>query len=77
MLRDSPKDERVKQDVNHIPGLNLPGNQDSQAFPGVFIDDVQYLEGSTISRAIYHEIIAPDMVLILWPEPDTGAVIEP
>ncbi len=77
MLWNATKDKQVKQEINHILVFNLTGYQYRQAFPGVFIDDIQYFKGSAISRAVYHEIVAPDMVLILRPEPDTGAVIKP
>jgi len=75
MLRDAPEDEQVEQDINHFLVCNLTGYQDSQAFPSVFIDYIQYLEGPAISRTVYHEIIAPDMVLTLRPEPDTRTII--
>jgi hypothetical protein len=70
MIRYPPKDKQDKQDINHILILDFTGYQHRQAFPGIFIHDVQYLESSAVSRAIYHKIIAPDMVLTPRSEPD-------
>jgi hypothetical protein len=58
-------------------GFNLSSRKGNQTFPGKFIDDIQYLERTSISRAIHHEIITPDVVFMLRPQTDTGAVIEP
>jgi hypothetical protein len=77
MCRDALKDKQVKQDVNHILSFDLPGYQYRQTFPAVFIDDIQYLKDPAVGCAVYHEIIAPNMVFILWSESDAGAVIEP
>ena len=48
-----------------------------QAFPGVFIDNIEYAKCSSFSCPGYHEIITPNMVLKLWPQPDTGTIIKP
>ena len=77
MLRDTPQNEQFKKLIYHIlrpdPAINLR----AQILPGEFIDDVQYFKGPAIGRAVYHEVIAPDVVLMLRPEPDTGTVIKP
>jgi hypothetical protein len=58
-------------------GCDLPSYEGNQTFTGKFIDDIQYLERAAISRAIYHEIVTPDMIFVLRSQPDTGTVIEP
>jgi len=68
MLWNATKDKQLKHKINHILISNHAGYQYRQAFPGVFINDIQYFEGSAISRVVYHEIVAPDMILILLPE---------
>jgi hypothetical protein len=77
MLRNTTQNEQCKKLIYHIlrpdPAINLR----AQILPGEFIDDIQYFKGPAIGRAVYHEVIAPDMVLMLWPQPDTGAVIKP
>jgi len=77
MLRYTPEDEQLKKESNYILISNLTSYLDTQALTGIFIDDVEYLESPATGRAVYHEIIAPDMILILRPEPYTGAIIKP
>ena len=67
MLRDPSEDKQVKEDIDHFLACNLTVYQGSQAFPGEFINYIQYLEGPAVGRAVYHEIIAPDVVLMLRP----------
>jgi hypothetical protein len=56
---------------------NVPRCIGCQAFTGVFIDDVQDPEGTAIMCLILHEIVTPDMIWILRPQPDTGPIIQP
>jgi hypothetical protein len=42
-----------EQDIEHILISNLVGYQYRQAFLGVFINDIQYLKGSSVSCAVY------------------------
>jgi len=64
MLWDIPEDKEIEQFVNHILGAYLAINLCSQAFPSEFIDDSKYSKSSAIGGSFYHEIIAPDMVLM-------------
>lgn len=77
MLRDAAQNEQFKKLIYHILRPDPVINLRAQILPGVFIDDVQYFKGPAIGRTVYHEVIAPDVVLMLRPEPDTGPVIEP
>ena len=77
MLGDTPKNEEVEEDIYYILGFNLPGYQYDQTLPGIFVDDVQYLESPAVNCTVYHEIITPYMVFIFWSQPDAGAIIEP
>jgi hypothetical protein len=65
MLGYPAEDEMVKQEIDHILVPNLAGDQYGQALPRIFIYDIQYFEGFAISRTVCHEIVAPDMVLVL------------
>jgi hypothetical protein len=38
-----------------------------QAFPGVFINNIQYPESLTILSMFFHEIVTPVMVFVLRP----------
>jgi hypothetical protein len=48
MLRDTSKYKEIKQLINHILGTNLAIYLDSQAFPGKFIDDIEYSKSFAI-----------------------------
>ncbi len=73
----TPEDEEVKQEITHFLGGNLTSYQNGKTLPGKFIDDVQYPESSAVVSSGYHEIITPDVALILRSEPNTGAIIQP
>jgi hypothetical protein len=77
MLRDATQNEKLEKLIYYIlrpdPAINLCG----QILPGEFIDDIEYLESPAVSRMVYHEIVAPDVMLVLRPEPDTVAIIKP
>jgi hypothetical protein len=77
MLRYPPEDEQVKQPIDYILRGNLSLNIDSQAFPGIFVNDIEHPERFSVRRPGHYEIIAPNVILMLWTESDTGAVIEP
>ena len=67
MIRDTTKDEKIEQLIGPILGTDLTIHLYAQAFPGEFIDDIEYSKGSAVTGSLYHEIIAPDMVLVLRP----------
>ena len=77
MLRQATGDEKPKQGIDDILIINPAGYQYSKTFASIFIDDIQYFKGSAVRRAVYHEVIAPDMILIFRPQPYTGPVVKP
>src|SRR5665213_3031857 len=54
-----------------------PASTDQQAPPRVLVDQIQQPHRSTIVGARAHEIVAPDMVLVLWQKPHARPVVEP
>jgi len=50
---------------------------DGEAFTRVFINDSEHTECTPVMGAIRHKVIRPDMTFVLWPEPNTRAVIKP
>ncbi len=77
MLRYAFRDEKVCQSLDHMMGGDLSLYGTVQAFPRVLVDDVQDPECPAIVRPRRHEIVAPYMVLILWPESDARTIIQP
>ena len=69
--------EQVRQDVDDIRRVELAGDADRQAFPGELVDDVEHAELPSVVRPALDEIVGPDMVRALWPQTDTGPVIQP
>jgi hypothetical protein len=65
MFRYPLKDKQLKQPVDYILRGNLSFNIDSQAFPGIFINDIEHPERFSVRCPSHYEIIAPDMVLAL------------
>ena len=62
---DASEDDDLEQLVDHVLRFELTLHLYRQAFPGVFIQDREYPEGPAIRCPGGHEVIAPDMVLVL------------
>jgi len=67
----------VKELIGNLLGSDPAVNQNSQALSGVFVDNREYSECPSLRCPFYHKIIAPYMILISRPEPDTRALIQP
>ncbi len=77
MLRYALRDKEVCQSLYHLVRGDLSLHGDVQAFPRVLVEDVEYPEGSSVMSPCRHEIITPDMVLVLWAESDTRTIVQP
>jgi len=60
--------------MEHIIGLELSLDHDGEALSREFVENCQYLDGTTVVRVVCHEIIRPDMVAMGGPEPDTRPI---
>src|SRR5262249_27177997 len=67
---NAPQDEQVGQNVDHIDGLELAGDTDRQTFVGELVEHVEHPVLATIVGAILDEVIGPDMIALLRPQPD-------
>ncbi len=76
-LRDTTQDEQIGQSINDIGRVEPSCDADRQGLLGVLIDDIEHPELPTVMGAVFHEVIAPDMVAPFRTEPDAGAVVEP
>jgi hypothetical protein len=74
---DTAQDEQVRQRINDLSRVQLPLHSDRQAFPAVFVQDVERSERFPIMGSVMHEVIRPDMVAIFGPEANTRAIVEP
>ena len=63
------QDEQVGQSVNHICRVQFALHLDRQTFSAVLINDVQRPENLAVICPAVNEVIRPDMVLMLRPQP--------
>jgi hypothetical protein len=74
---NAPQDEQIGQNVNHIDRLELAGDTDRQTFVGELVEHVEHSVLATIMGAILDEVIGPDMIALLRPQPDARSVGQP
>ena len=58
-------------------GLEPAGHTDGKALMGELVDDVEHAEPAPIVSAVLEEVVGPDMIAVLGPEADAGAVVQP
>ncbi len=75
--RHAAQDEHVTQDVDDAASVKLPVDADRQAFPAIFIDNVERAERLAVIRAAVRKVIAPHMIATFRPHPDARGVIQP
>ena len=44
---------------------------------GELVDDVEHADLAPVVSAVLDKVVGPDVITVLGPEPDTGAVVEP
>ena len=74
---DAAQDKQVGQRVDDVDGPEPAVHPDGKALAGELIDDVEHAILPPVMGPILDEVIGPDMVGMLGPEPDAGSVIEP
>jgi hypothetical protein len=65
------QDEEIRQHINHVGGVQPSLHPDCQALSGILVQDVQSPECLSFIGSAMHEVITPDMIGILWSQPDT------
>ena len=70
MAGHATQDQEIRQNIDHIDGLELPGHPDCQAFMGEFIDDVEHSIFPAIVGAVLDKVVGPDVIAVLGPQPD-------
>jgi len=71
------QDHGIAECINHIITVQPPRYPNCQAFPAIFIDQVQHAYGSSIMCPGTDKIARPDMVAMLWTQPNTRSIMEP
>src|SRR5580698_1924739 len=69
--------EELGQSGQHVIGVEPPRNRDRHALAAELVNYRQHFERSPIDGAVGHEIVSPHVIRVLWPQPDTRAIVEP
>lgn len=77
VLRRTPTDKEFAEGLEHVGGVELPVDDDSQTLPGVLVDYGKHPKCSSFGGSIGDEVIRPDMVGMFRSEADARAVIQP
>ena len=77
VLRWSMLQEQLGQCRQDRFVVQFSRGSDRQAFACMLFDHRQHPEATPILGAIHDKVVGPDMVAVLGPEPNAGAVIEP
>ena len=77
MLGNAAQDEQVRQHVDDVDRLEPAGDADGQALVGELVDDVEHADFASIMGAILDEVVGPDVIAALGPQPDARSVIQP
>ena len=67
---NAAQDEQVGEHVDDIDRLEPARYPDGQTFVGKFVDDVEQAEFASIMGALLDEVVRPDVVGALRPQPD-------
>jgi hypothetical protein len=77
MLGDSVLDHGVGHNLDYVPAVQPAPGTDRQALPSELIDQVQHPHRPAIVRIGADEIVRPDVIGSLRPQPYARTVIEP
>ena len=69
--------EEFSQAMQHIVGLQLARRDDGETLARKLVDNSQHAEYTSVLRSVLDEIVSPDMIAMLRPEPNAGTVIQP
>src|SRR5271163_3725613 len=77
VLWGSSPEHHIGQRLDDLVAPQSSSYSNRQALPRVFIDHRQHADRSALMGHRTHEVIAPDVIRSLWPQPHARTVIEP
>ena len=77
VLRRTPTDEEFTEGLDHVGGVELPVDDDSQTFTSVLVNDRKHPKCLPFGGSIGDEVIRPDVIGMFRSEADARAVIQP
>ncbi len=69
--------EQLGEDIEHLLAVELTPDMNGETLPAVLVDHSQHAEGFPIMGPVLDEVIGPDVVLMDWPQPNAGPIVEP
>jgi hypothetical protein len=70
-------DKQLCQGADYVFRVHLSAHRESQADTGIFINDREDAQGTSITGPFIHKVITPDMVSILGPLSHATAISKP
>ena len=77
VIRHPAHQHDICQGFDHHLRPDTALHADRQGLPGVFVDQAEQAHRPTIMRPSGHEVIAPDVVRTLRPQPNAAPVVQP
>ncbi len=77
VFRHASGPHHIGHGLDDAEAVNATGHPDRKALPGELVDQRHQSELSPIMGLRLDEVIAPNMIAMLRPQPDTRSVIEP
>src|SRR5262249_44210862 len=71
------QDEQIRQYVDDVDRFEPAGHPNGQALTGELVDDVEQAKFASAMSALLEEVVGPDVVGALGPQPDAGSVTQP
>lgn len=76
MIRNTARDEQVRQNIHDIVRAQPVAHAQRKALPGVFINNRQYPDLRPVDQTVEHKVIRPHMILPARPQANAGAIIQ-
>jgi hypothetical protein len=77
MLRDASGEHHVGHRLKDAEAVDPTSHPDRQAFPGELVDQGHQPNLAPIVGLRLDEVVTPNMIAMLWSQPDAGSVVEP
>jgi len=77
VLGNAAQDEQVRQHVDDVDRFEPAGHPNGQALVRELVDDVEQPKFGSVMGALLEEVVGPDVIGALGPQPDAGSVIQP
>ena len=77
MSGDPMSEHQSGENSQHISTVESPVHFNRQTLPAVLVDHGHQLQGSAVVGPIEHEVVGPDVVLMLGSQPYAASVVQP